>query len=143
MHELTELLVDVLGVTDVGATFPHRVAYHPTCHSLRGLRLTDQPERLLGAVRDLELVPLPSAESCCGFGGLFAVKNPETSTAMGIDKLAAVAASGAEVLCATDNSCLTHLGGLASASTPTPLRVLHLAEILAGTDEPAVTWARR
>ncbi len=144
VHELSELLVDVLGVTDVGATFPHRVAYHPTCHSLRGLRLGDKPERLLREVRDLELVALPSAESCCGFGGLFAVKNPETSTAMGADKLAAVAASGGEVLCATDNSCLTHLGALAGASPAgRPLRVLHLAEILAGADEPAVTGARR
>jgi L-lactate dehydrogenase complex protein LldE len=131
VHELVELLTDVLGVTDVGATFPHRVAYHPTCHSLRGLRLGDRPRRLLEAVRGLELVPLPRAEACCGFGGLFALKNPETSVAIGADKLADLAASGAEVLCAADNSCLSHLWGLAQRQRP--IRVLHIAEILAGT----------
>lgn len=131
VHELTELLVDVLGVTDVGARFPHRVAYHPTCHSLRGLHLGDRPLRLLRAVDGLELVDLPAADSCCGFGGLFAVKNPETSTAMGADKLRAVTSTGAEVLCAADNSCLTHIGGVAGAER-SPLRVAHLAEILAG-----------
>lgn len=133
VFELTELLVDVLGVTDVGARFPHRVAYHPTCHSLRSLRLGDRPLRLLREVRDLELTELASAETCCGFGGMFAVKNSETSTAMGVNKLAAVEESGAEVLCATDNSCLTHLGGLAGAkSRQDPVRVMHIAEILAG-----------
>lgn len=133
VHELTELLVDVLGTTDVGARFPHRVAYHPTCHSLRGLRLADRPLKLLREVRELELVPIRAEDSCCGFGGLFAVKNAETSTAMGDDKLAAVAESGAEVLCATDNSCLAHLGGLAGARRrPNSLRVMHIAEILAG-----------
>lgn len=133
VYELTELLVDVLGVTDVGAHFPHRVAYHPTCHSLRGLHLGDRPVKLLREVRDLQLVPILAEDSCCGFGGLFAVKNPETSTAMGDDKLAAVAETRAEVLCATDNSCLAHLGGLVRAGHgPGSLRVMHLAEILAG-----------
>ncbi len=138
VHELSELLVDVLGVTDVGATFPHRVTYHPTCHSLRGLRVGDRPTALLRAVRGLELVELPGADECCGFGGLFAVKNSDTSAAMGMDKLAQVRATGAEVLCAADNSCLTHLWGLAAAQAgppagPPPLRVRHLAEILAST----------
>ena len=129
VHELVELLTDVLGVTDVGAAFPHRVAYHPTCHSLRSLRLGDRPRRLLESVKGLELVTLPRAEECCGFGGLFAVKNPGISVAMGHDKLRDVASSGAEVLCAADNSCLTHLWGL----TPPPggPRVMHIAEILA------------
>ncbi|MER7758071.1 (Fe-S)-binding protein, partial [Kitasatospora sp. NPDC097643] len=71
VYEFTEFLTDVLGVTDVGARFPHKVAYHPTCHSLRGLRLGDRPERLLRAVKDLDLVELPGADSCCGFGGTF------------------------------------------------------------------------
>lgn len=135
VHELCELLVDVLGVTDVGASFPHRVTYHPTCHSLRVLKLGDRPQRLLGAVRGLELVPLPDAASCCGFGGTFAVKNAETSVAMVADKLASVHATGAEVLCAADNSCLAHIGGAASR-LHSGLRVMHLAEILA--EEPAV-----
>jgi L-lactate dehydrogenase complex protein LldE len=138
VHELSELLVDVLGVTDVGASFPHRVTYHPTCHSLRSLRVGDRPRQLLRAVRGLELVELPEADSCCGFGGLFAVKNSETSTAMGIDKLTHTAATGAEVLCAADNSCLAHLSGLAGAGTgPAVPRFVHLAEILASTEPSA------
>jgi L-lactate dehydrogenase complex protein LldE len=133
VFELVELLTDVLGVTDVGATFAHRVAYHPTCHSLRSLHLGDRPRRLLESVRGLQLVPLPRADECCGFGGLFALKNPGVSVAMGRDKLDDVAASTAEVLCAADNSCLTHLWGLAAPEPP--FRVVHIAEILAGTAE--------
>ena len=81
-YELSEFLVDVLGVSDVGAYFPHRVTYHPTCHSLRMLRVGDKPIKLLGAVEALELVELPAADQCCGFGGTFAIKNVDTSTAM-------------------------------------------------------------
>lgn len=132
VYEFSELLVDVLGVVEVGAYYPHRVAYHPTCHSLRSLRLGERPRRLLDAVAGLELVEVPAADECCGFGGVFAVKNAATSTAMGLDKLSALRSSGAEVVCATDNSCLTHLWGLAQA-TPHPVRVVHLAEILATT----------
>lgn len=134
VHELTEFLVDVLGVTDVGAYFPHRVAYHPTCHSLRTLRLGDRPGRLLGAVRGLERVDLPRAESCCGFGGTFAVKNSDTSTAILADKMTDVLTSRAEVLCAADNSCLMHIGGGLSRLR-TGVRTMHLAEILASTEE--------
>ncbi|MFC9588918.1 (Fe-S)-binding protein [Streptomyces sp. NPDC056944] len=130
VHEFTEFLVDVLGVTDVGARFPHRVTYHPTCHSLRGLRLGDRPHRLLSAVKDIELVDLPAADSCCGFGGTFAVKNAETSSAMLADKTRGVLDSGAEVLCAADNSCLMHIGGGLSRQDST-VRTMHLAEILA------------
>lgn len=133
VHEFTEFLTDVLGVTDVGAHFPRRVAYHPTCHSLRGLRLGDRPQRLLSAVDGLELVDLPSADSCCGFGGTFAVKNADTSNAMLADKTAAVRASGAEVLCAADNSCLLHIGGGLSRQGDR-VRSMHLAEILASTE---------
>ncbi len=133
VHDLSEFLVDVLGVTDVGAYFPHRVTYHPTCHSLRGLRLGDRPARLLEQVRGLELVPLPGAEECCGFGGTFAVKNPAVSAAMCADKAHNVMATGAEVLCAADNSCLMHIGG-ALGRQRAGIRVMHLAEILAATE---------
>ena len=134
-YELSEFLVDVLGVEDVGASFPHSVAYHPTCHSLRMLGVGDRPIRLLRAVRGLELVDLPNAEECCGFGGTFALKNAETSIAIGIDKARHVRASGADVLVAGDNSCLSHIGGILSRER-SGVRVMHLAEILAATSEP-------
>jgi L-lactate dehydrogenase complex protein LldE len=135
-YELSEFLVDVLGVTDVGAYFPHTVAYHPTCHSLRMLGVGDRPTRLLQAVRGLRLVDLPAAEECCGFGGTFAVKNADTSVAMGADKARHVVNSGAEVLVAGDNSCLLHIGGLLSRQRA-GVRVMHLAEILAATEREA------
>ncbi len=131
LHELSAFLVDVLGVTDVGAVFAHRVAYHPSCHSLRVLGLGDQPLRLLRAVAGLELVEHEGARTCCGFGGTFALKNAATSTAMLEDKLDAVDASGAEYLCSVDNSCLAHLGG-GAARRRGSLQTLHLAQILAG-----------
>ncbi|GAA2783756.1 (Fe-S)-binding protein [Kitasatospora paracochleata] len=133
VYEFTEFLTEVLKVEEVGAAFPRRVAYHPTCHSLRGLRLGDRPERLLRAVRGLELVELPRADSCCGFGGTFALKNADTSAAMLADKTAAITAVGAEVLCAADNSCLIHIGGGLSRQG-SPVRTMHLAEILAATE---------
>ncbi|MFJ9456807.1 (Fe-S)-binding protein [Kitasatospora sp. NPDC101447] len=133
VHEFTEFLTDVLGVTDVGARFPHRVTYHPTCHSLRGLRLGDRPQRLLRAVEGLDLVELPAADSCCGFGGTFAVKNAATSGAMLLDKVDAVLETGADVLCTVDNSCLMHIGGGLSRQAA-PVRTMHLAEILATTE---------
>jgi L-lactate dehydrogenase complex protein LldE len=110
-YELTEFLVDVLGVTDVGAYYPHTVTYHPTCHGLRSLGLGDRPRRLLQSVKGLELVELPGADECCGFGGTFAVKNADVSAAMGADKVRNAESTGAEVLCAADNSCLMHIGG--------------------------------
>ena len=128
-YELSEFLVDVLGVVDVGASFPHTVAYHPTCHSLRMLRVGDRPRRLLEAVRGLRLVELPAAEECCGFGGTFAVKNAEVSVAMGSDKARHVCESGAEVLVAGDSSCLMHIGGVLSRQRA-GVRVMHLAEVL-------------
>ena len=129
-YELSEFLVDVLGVTDVGASFPHRVTYHPTCHSLRMLGVGDRPTRLLQAVRGLELVELPRADECCGFGGTFAVKNAEVSSAMLADKVRAVLDTGAEVVCASDNSCLMQIGGALSRQQ-TGVRAVHLAEVLA------------
>ena len=134
-YDLSEFLVDVLGVEDVGASFPHRVTYHPTCHSLRMLGVGDRPVRLLRAVRGIELVDLPSAEECCGFGGTFAVKNADVSVAMGSDKARHVRETGAEVLVAGDNSCLLHIGGLLSRQR-SGVRVMHLAEVLAWTDDP-------
>jgi L-lactate dehydrogenase complex protein LldE len=129
-YELSEFLTDVLGVTDVGAHFPHRVAYHPTCHSLRLLRLGERPRRLLEAVRGLELAELCGYEECCGFGGTFAVKNQATSAAMGSDKARNAVNTSAEVLCSADNSCLMHIGGILSRQR-SGMRVMHLAEILA------------
>ncbi|GAB2969844.1 (Fe-S)-binding protein [Amycolatopsis acidiphila] len=134
MYELSEFLVDVLGVTDVGAYFPHRVTYHPTCHSLRMLGVGERPLKLLRAVRGLDLVELPAAESCCGFGGTFALKNSETSTAMLGDKMRYVLDTGAEVLTAGDNSCLMHIGGGLSRLRA-GVRTVHLADILASTEE--------
>ncbi|GIE89795.1 (Fe-S)-binding protein [Actinoplanes regularis] len=131
-YELSELLVDVLGVEDVGARYPHRVTYHPTCHSLRMIRVGDKPLRLLRQVRGLELVELPAAEQCCGFGGTFALKNAETSAAMLADKLTSVVATGAEVCTAGDASCLMHIGG-GLRRKETGVRTVHLAEILAST----------
>ncbi|MFT4084563.1 MAG: (Fe-S)-binding protein [Nocardioides sp.] len=133
VYELSEFLLDVLGVTDVGATFPHRVTYHPTCHSLRMLRVADKPLRLLRAVRGIDLVELPGAEECCGFGGTFAVKNADTSVAMGSDKARHVRETEADVLVAGDNSCLAHIGGLLHRQRA-GVRVMHLAEILASTE---------
>ncbi len=135
-YELSELLVDVLGLEDVGAHFPHRVTYHPTCHSLRMLRVGDKPLRLLRAVRGIDLVELPDADQCCGFGGTFAMKNADTSTAMLSDKMRNVLGTGAEVVAAGDSSCLMHIGGgLSRLRTGT--RPVHLAEILASTDGAA------
>jgi L-lactate dehydrogenase complex protein LldE len=130
--ELTELLVDRLGLTDVGAHYPHRVTYHPTCHGLRGLELGDRPLALLRAVRGIDLVELPQATECCGFGGTFAVKNADTSAAMLEDKLRAIEETGATVCTAGDNSCLMQIGGgLRKRRAGT--RAVHLAEILAAT----------
>ena len=146
-YELSELLVDVLGVTDVGAYYPHRVTYHPTCHSLRLLRVGDRPIRLLRAVEGLDLVELPAADQCCGFGGTFAMKNSATSTAMLEDKMRNIRATGAGLCTAGDASCLMHIdGGLRRAArgagggsgtsdggAAEAPRTVHLAEILAST----------
>jgi L-lactate dehydrogenase complex protein LldE len=131
-YELSELLVDVLGVTDVGAYYPHTVTYHPTCHSLRMLRVGDRPLQLLRHVDGLRLAELPRAEECCGFGGTFAIKNADTSTAMLADKMRHVLATGAEVCTAGDSSCLMHIGGGLSRIRAAT-RTVHLAQILAST----------
>src|SRR4051812_32086541 len=138
VFELSEFLVNKLGVEDVGAYYPHRVTYHPTCHSLRMIRVGDAPLRLLRAVRGIDLVELPRAEECCGFGGTFAVKNADTSMAMLGDKLRCVLDTRAEVCAAADNSCLMHIGG-ALHRQRAGVGTVHLAEILASTeaDQPS------
>ncbi len=139
VFELSEFLVNKLGVEDVGAYYPHRVTYHPTCHSLRMLRVGDAPLKLLRAVRGIDLVELPRAEECCGFGGTFAVKNADTSMAMLGDKVRSVLETKAEVCASADNSCLMHIGG-ALHRQRAGVEALHLAEILASTeDDPEPT----
>jgi len=148
--ELSEFLVGVLGVEELGASFPQPVTFHPTCHSIRSIQVGDAPLRLLRAVEGVEILPLPVAEACCGFGGTFSVKNPHTSLAMMEDKIHSVLESGARVLTAVDNSCLMHLaggmrrmgvlatGGGKGGAGPSPgegIRVMHLAEILASRKE--------
>ncbi len=128
--EFSELLTRHLGVTDVGAMYPHRVTYHASCHGLRTLALGDGPRLLLEAVRGIDLVPLAGIEQCCGFGGTFAVKNAAVSTAMLEEKTAAVLATGARVCTACDNSCLMHIEG-ALHRRRTGVRTMHLAQILA------------
>ncbi|WP_405488025.1 (Fe-S)-binding protein [Nocardia sp. NBC_00511] len=132
IREVTEFITDDLGIHDVGAYFPHRVTYHPTCHSLRMQRIGDRPLTLLRAVAGIELADLAGAEECCGFGGTFSVKNPAVSGAMNGDKARHVRESGADVLAAVDNSCLMNIGGRL-ARDGTPVRGLHLVEILART----------
>ncbi len=134
VFELSEFLVKKLGVTDVGAYYPHRVTYHPTCHSLRMIKVGDAPLALLRAVRGLDLVELSQAEECCGFGGTFAVKNADTSAAMLADKVRHILDTRAEACAAGDNSCLMHIGG-ALRRQRTGVATVHLAEILASTEE--------
>lgn len=142
-YELSELLVDVLGVTNVGAYFPHRVTFHPTCHSLRLLRVGERPYQLLREVAGIDLVELPDSDQCCGFGGTFAVKNADTSSAMLADKVKNIESTNARVVSAGDYSCLMHIGGglnRKKSNTTT----MHLAEILASTKEdpylPSSPW---
>ncbi|MBL8931706.1 MAG: (Fe-S)-binding protein [Kineosporiaceae bacterium] len=136
VFDLSEFLIDVVQTADVGAYFPHTVTYHATCHSQRAVHLGDRPYQLLRAVRGLRLLELANSEECCGFGGTFSVKNPDVSVAMGSDKARHVRETGAEVLVAADRSCLMHIGGLLSRQR-SGIRVMHLAEVLASTDQPS------
>jgi len=133
IFELSEFLVDRLGVEDVGAYFPHRVTYHASCHGLRGLHVGDRPLRLLSKVRGLELVPLANMDRCCGFGGTFSIKNSEVSSAMLAGKLQDVLSTRAEYCTALDNSCLMHIGG-ALHRQYAGMQTIHIAGILAGTE---------
>jgi L-lactate dehydrogenase complex protein LldE len=142
--ELTEFLVDVLGVNRTASTFEGKVTYHACCHLLRELGIDEQPRTLLANVEGAEVVELPGSDECCGFGGLFSVKNPGISTAMGQRKCLNVAQSGADVVALCDVSCLTHINGLLSRQAQ-HARAVHIAEILnnqvevaaATPDEPA------
>jgi L-lactate dehydrogenase complex protein LldE len=136
IFEFSEFLTRKLGLEDVGAYYPHRVTYHASCHGLRNLGLGDGPQRLLKHVRGIDLVPIANLEQCCGFGGTFAVKNAEVSSAMLAEKITAVLNTGAEACTACDNSCLMHIQG-ALHRQRTGVRTVHLAEILAGTEETA------
>lgn len=128
-YELSEFLVRVLQVEDVGASFPHRVSYHDACHLLRELGVEEEPRRLLRAVRGIELVEMQDYKLCCGFGGTFSVKFPEVSVAMAADKAQAALQAGAEYLVANDSGCLMHLMGVIHREQ-LPLRTIHLAELL-------------
>ncbi len=134
VFELSEFLTGELGLEDLGAYYPHRVTYHPSCHALRMLRVGEGPLRLLRRVRGIDLVELPEATTCCGFGGTFAVKNADTSAAMLADKIRTILDTGAEVCTALDSSCLMHIaGGLTRQRAG--VRTVHLAEILAAVED--------
>jgi L-lactate dehydrogenase complex protein LldE len=128
--DLSEFLVDILKVTDVGATFNHRVTFHTTCHSLRVAKLGDKPQQLLNAVKGIEVIPLPASDSCCGFGGTFSVKNSDVSGAMLADKMSNIESTNAKYVVSADNSCLMHIGGGLSRKGDA-IEVIHLAEVLA------------
>lgn len=136
VFELSEFVVDKLGVEDVGAYFPHRVTYHASCHGLRSLQLGDRPFRLLSKVRGLDHVALENLDRCCGFGGTFSVKNAEVSSAMMAVKLQDILATRAEYCTALDNSCLMHLGG-ALHRQYAGMKTIHMAQILASTEYEA------
>ena len=128
-YEFSEFLVKVMKTEDLGASFPHRVAYHHSCHLLRELGIETEPRKLIKAVKRLELVELQDNKVCCGFGGTFAVKFPDVSVAMARDKLRAAADAGAEYLVANDAGCLMHLAGYIHRER-LPIQTLHLAELL-------------
>jgi len=134
IHEFTQFLVNKLEIEDVGAYYPHRVTYHPTCHSVRMLKVGDAPLRLLRKVKGLDFAELPNALECCGFGGTFAIKNADTSAAMLGDKIRYIKNTGAEVCVAADNSCLMHIGGALSRQRA-GIKTVHIAEILASLEK--------
>ena len=127
--EFSDFLVSKLGVTDLGAKFPHKVTFHDGCHGLRELGLKKSPRALLGKVSGLELVEMGEAETCCGFGGTFATKFPMISTAMGEVKCTSATETKADYIVSNDSSCLMHIQGLLSRQG-NPLKTIHLAEVL-------------
>jgi L-lactate dehydrogenase complex protein LldE len=129
-YELSEFLVKVAGVTDVGASFPHTVTYHASCHGLRELHLREEPIQLLRAVNGLKLLEMPRYDECCGFGGTFATKFASISAAMGQSKVENISASGAEYVTAIDPSCLMHVQGMLGRNNARATAI-HLASILA------------
>ncbi len=138
VYEFAEFLVRVAKVTDVGASFPHAVAYHPSCHGTRELGIYDEPMQLLRAVRDIDLRPLPNETECCGFGGMFSTKFGMISAAMGDTKAVNIEDTGAEFVTAIDPSCLMHLDGIFGA-TRRKLKTIYLAGILASSSADRAT----
>jgi L-lactate dehydrogenase complex protein LldE len=130
VYEFSQYLVDVLKVEDVGSSFEGKVAYHESCHILRGLGVSDQPKKLIGAVKRAELVPLNAADSCCGFGGEFANNFPDISESMVKDKVENFLASGADLLLLCEPGCLLNIGGYLNRNHPGK-KVMHLATFLA------------
>jgi L-lactate dehydrogenase complex protein LldE len=131
VFELTEFLVNVLGVTDTGASFPYKVALHNGCHTRRELGVVEPPLKLLQSVRGIEYREIPNVEECCGFGGTFSVKMPGTSLAMGKTKTENIVKSGADVVVSPDVSCLMHIGGMLRRNPQTRhIRTMHIAEVL-------------
>jgi L-lactate dehydrogenase complex protein LldE len=141
--ELTQFLVDVLGVTDAGSRFQGKITYHDCCHTLRELGIREQPRQLLAQVEGGEVVELAGADECCGFGGLFSIKNAGISTAMGQRKTRNLAESGADVVAMCDVSCLTHINGLLKRQAQR-CRAVHIAEVLnsqVDVEQPPATLA--
>ena len=131
-YELTEFLVDVLGISDLGAEYAGRITYHSSCHLLRGLGVDRQPRALLAAVKKAELVELPETRECCGFGGVFSVEHPEISTAMLDRKIANLEACGASLVVSCDAGCVTNInGGLHRRHKAQ--RAVHIADLLGKT----------
>lgn len=128
-YEFSEFLVDVLGITDFGASFDGKMTYHSSCHLLRGLGVDRQPRALLAAVRDAELVELPESTDCCGFGGVFSVEHPEISAAMLERKISNLESTGASLVVACDAGCITHINGGLHRLKKSP-HAIHIAEIL-------------
>ena len=128
-YELTQYLVDVLGVEDTAAQYAGTITYHPCCHLLRELQIDRQPRQLLAAIKDSNLVQLPGEHECCGFGGLFALKNSDISTAMGRRKVENIMLSRASVVAVNDVSCMTHINGLLSHDRH-ECRAVHVADLL-------------
>src|SRR5882757_11215315 len=127
--EFSDFLVSKLGVTDLGAKFPHKVTFHDGCHGLRELGVKKSPRALLAKVQGLELFEMSEAETCCGFGGTFATKFPMISTAMGEVKCASATETNAEYIVSNDSSCLMHIQGLLSRQGKS-VKTIHLAEVL-------------
>lgn len=128
-YELSDFLVSVLGVTNIGARFPHKVTFHDSCHQLRELRISSQPRKLIREIESVDFVEMRDSERCCGFGGTFSVKFPDVSAAMGREKVNAILESGAEFVIANDVSCLMHIGGLIERQN-LGVKTMHLAELL-------------
>ena len=128
-YEFSDFLVTKLGVTDLGASFPHKVTFHDGCHGRRELGIKEQPRQLMAHVKGLELVEMEEAETCCGFGGTFSAKFPMVSSAMGEGKIASALETGAEYIVSNDSSCLMHQQGLIDRQGK-PIKTIHLAEVL-------------